>query len=214
MSRRGPGDAFEVGVFLPARQVISFPDVLTGYVNGDASASHVHPFPDPQWHLLEEEADRLDRERMAAEIARYHAARREASMLAMVNIALPLGHSVKLTDGQNYLLGVARDERDRLGRPEVTDLSRAGAAMRGLICHKLGALVADSVRVAADGDTLVDGVGTGIAVLGELCPKCWYATRAALAQREIDDSADAVLGQGLLDTASVAILYALALIEF
>lgn len=135
-------------------------------------------------------------------------------MLAMINTALPLGESVALTRGQDYLLYVARDERARLGQPHVRDLSRAASAMRDLICAKLDVLVTDSVTVAADGDTLVNGDGEEAAVLGHLCPTCWYATRAALAQRAIDAQSNPVLGQTLLDPTSVAILFTLALIDF
>lgn len=75
-------------------------------------------------------------------------------------------------------------------------------------------LTRDSVTVAADGDTLMNGNGTEAAVLTNLCPTCWYAMRAALAQREIDEQTTTVVGQGVLDPTSVAILYALALISF
>ncbi|MGJ6120956.1 hypothetical protein QN239_00020 [Mycolicibacterium sp. Y3] len=215
-----PGDAFETGVFLPARQIMSFPEILADYRNSEAlqrllpevSPSHYHA--DEDRHLLDAEAGRLDDERMVAEIARYHAARRESSMLAMINTALPLGRSANLSGGQEYLLRVARDERDRLGQPVMADLSRAGAAMRKLICEKLDALNSNSVTVAADGDTLIDGTGAPAAVLGQMCPTCWYATRAALAQRAIDDEPNPVLGQGLLDPSSVAILYVLVLVTF
>jgi len=91
---------------------------------------------------------------------------------------------------------IACDERNDLGPPAVADLSRAAAAMRELICTKLAALVANSVTVAADRDTLVNGDGSTEAVLGRLCPTCWYATRAALAQRVIDDGSTGVLGRG------------------
>jgi hypothetical protein len=70
------------------------------------------------------------------------------------------------------------------------------------------------VTVAADGDTLLNGDGSTEAVLGRLCPTCWYATRAALAQRVIDDGSTGVLGQGLLDPSSVAILYTCGLLDF
>ncbi|CDO07177.1 hypothetical protein [Mycolicibacterium cosmeticum] len=217
MIRRRAPDAFEAGLFLPARMTVSFPQVLIDHAGSEA----LQPYPpadaehwDPDRHLLDAEAARLDRERMAAEIARFHATRREASMLAMINIALPLGDSATLTDGQNYLLCIARDERNELGRPSVPELSRAGAAVRELICAKLGVLLADSVTVAADGDTLVNGDGSTAAVLGRLCPTCWYATRAALAQRVIDNGSTPVLGQGLVDPVSVAILYTLGLIDF
>lgn len=217
-------DAFVTGLFLPARQAVPFDDVLTDHANSeslqpyldDADAcvqvDHVHV--DEDRHLLDSEARRLDDERLARDIDRYHAVRREASMLAVINIALPLGESIVLSDGQDYLLHVARDERERLGRPDVRDLSRAAAAMRRLVCAKLDALITDSVTVAADGDTLVNGDGTEAAVLGRLCPACWYATRAALAQRAIDTIESPVLGQHLIDPTSVAVLYTSGLIEF
>ncbi|WP_020104348.1 hypothetical protein [Mycobacterium sp. 360MFTsu5.1] len=220
MIRRRTTDAFDAGLFLPARTPVSFPDVLTDYIRSEALQPYVSGDAAAHWHgdegrhLLEAEADRLDRERMAADIARFHAARREASMLAMINIALPVGCSATLTRGQEYLLRIAREERNALGQAGFSDLSRAGAAMRELVCAKLGALIADSVTVAADGDTLVNADGSAAAVLGQLCPTCWYATRAALAQRVIDEGATAVLGQGLVDPSSVAILYALGLIDF
>ncbi|MFN3003269.1 hypothetical protein [Mycolicibacterium wolinskyi] len=218
MQRDGVGDAFECGLFLPARQTIQFPDILSGYTTSEALLPHLakddHRHADEDRHLLDEEAGRLDAERFARDVARYHAVRRETSMLAMINTALPLGESVALTNGQDYLLSVARDERVRLGEPDMRDLSRAAAAMRDLVCAKLDALVADSVTVAADGDTLISGDGDELAVLGRLCPTCWYATRAALAQRAIDDQVYPVLGQGLLDPTSVAVLYTLALIDF
>lgn len=199
---------------------VSFPQVLTDYTRSEALQPYVpggaaaHTHWDPDRHLLDTEADRLDVERMATDIARYHAARRQASMLAMINIALPLGRSATLSGGQNHLVRIARDERNELGLPAVADRSRAVAAMRQLVCAKLAALVADSVTVAADGDTLVNGDGSTEAVLGRLCPTCWYATRAALAQRVIDDGSTAVLGQGLLDPSSVAVLYTCALLDF
>ncbi|UGU28923.1 hypothetical protein LT350_20265 [Mycolicibacterium smegmatis] len=216
-------DAFAAGLFLPARQAIPFDEVLVEYANSESLQPYLAPSTDDgdvlvhvdeDRHLLDNEARRLDDERLARDIARFHAARREASMLAMINIALPLGQSIELSDGQDYLLHVARDERGRLGTPDVRDLSRAAAAMRQLVCAKLDALIVDSVTVAADGDTLVYPDGTEAAVLGRLCPVCWYATRAALAQRAIDTAESPVLGQDLVDPTSVAVLYTLGLIEF
>lgn len=212
-------DAFAAGLFLPARQVVPFDEVLADHANSGSlepylDAADVHAHVDEDRHLLDGEARRLDDERLARDVARFHAARREASMLAMINIALPLGESIELSDGQDYLLHVARDERVRLGQPDVRDLSRAATAMRQLVCAKLDALIADSVTVAPDGDTLMGSDGTHTAVLGRLCPACWYATRAALAQRAIDTAESPVLGQDLVDATSVAVLYTLGLIEF
>ncbi|WP_308160148.1 hypothetical protein [Mycolicibacterium goodii] len=212
-------DAFATGLFLPARQPVPFDDVLADHVDSESLQPYLddvdaHVHVDEDRHLLDSEARRLDDERLARDIARFHAARREASMLAMINIALPLGESIVLSGGQDYLLHVARDERVRLGRPDVRDLSRAASAMRQLVCAKLDALIADSVTVAADGDTLVNADGTEAAVLGRLCPACWYATRAALAQRAIDTAPSPVLGQELVDATSVAVLYTLGLVEF
>ncbi|MFL0242200.1 MULTISPECIES: hypothetical protein [unclassified Mycolicibacterium] len=77
----------------------------------------------------------------------------------------------------------------------------------------MAVLVANSVTVAADRDTLVNGDGPTEAVLGRLCPTCWYATRAALAQRVIDDGFTGLLGQDLLDPSSVAIVYTCGLLD-
>jgi hypothetical protein len=215
--QRDSPDAFQAGLFLPARQAVQFDEVLRDHANCESlppysADAHVHV--DEDRHLLDDEARRLDEERLARDTARFHAARREASMLAMINTALPLGQSVVLSDGQDHLLYVARDERMRLGQPDVRNLSRAASAMRQLVCAKVDELIADSVSVAADGDTLLTGDDTEVAVLGRLCPTCWYVTRAALAKRAIATGADSVVGQDLVDATSVAVLYTLALIEF
>ncbi|MHC9296741.1 hypothetical protein ACRCUN_30115 [Mycobacterium sp. LTG2003] len=94
MQREGVGDAFETGPFLPAGQVVAFPDVLSGYSTSEALLPYLaegeHRHVDEDRHLLDEEAMRLDAERLARDVARYHAVRH-----------------------------VARDERARLGDPNV-----------------------------------------------------------------------------------------------
>lgn len=138
---KSDGDAFEIGLFLPARRVASYPDILTGFATDESLKPYLdnpgeHRHIDADRHLLDEEAKRLDAERQARDIARHHAIRSETSMFAMVNTAVPLGHRGTFTAGQDYLLQVARDERTRLGEPTVDDLSRASAAMREVIRAK------------------------------------------------------------------------------
>lgn len=71
MRRDRPGaDAFEEGLFLPARQVVSFPDILNGYTTSEALQPYltedVHRHVDEDRHLLDEEAMRLDVEGWSA----------------------------------------------------------------------------------------------------------------------------------------------------